>query len=159
LGYKRAACLGAEFLRIRVQFRILQRAVLSRGQYACSLAHVTLALHFVGKTVAPSDFGVGTACGSWARLGLFDAGCTRRWALPYLGFRIENAVEVADAFRFALTARPIVVARKKTLFGGVRLRTLHRFALTRNAAFAVAVEFGRVVRAHFGEPLLAGTGG
>jgi hypothetical protein len=119
---------------------------------------MTLALHFVGKTVAPSDFGVSAAGGSWARRRWRVGSGSRRCTLPYI-LVITDAVDVADAVISALFASPIVVARKKPLFGGVQLRKLNRFALARRAAIAVAVKFSSVVRAHFGEPLLTGTGG
>ena len=74
-------------------------------------------------------------------------------ALPDLGLGILFAVEVANPFVSALPAGPVVISREVCFGGG------DDFALAGCAAFAVAVEFGWVVRAHFGEPLLAGTGG
>ena len=64
-------------------------------------------------------------------------------ALPDLGFGILLAVEVANPFVSALRACPVVISREVCFGGG------GAFALAGYATFAVAVEFGWVVRAHF----------
>ena len=71
-------------------------------------------------------------------------------ALPDLGFGILFAVEVANPFVSALPACPVVISREVCSGGG------DDFALAGCATFAVAVEFGWVVRAHFSRLLLRG---